>query len=85
MLLLACQILATCAPLPPSGPGLHIDPLPANVAAPCPRPETALDLGDWKVISGWLGTELIKCSSKQAVAVDAYVAVAAAVNSATPK
>jgi hypothetical protein len=55
------------------------------VAAPCPRPETALDLGDWKVISGWLGTELIKCGSKQAVAVDAYVAVAAAVNSATPK
>lgn len=80
MLLLASQILATCALSLPSGPGLRVDPLPANVAAPCAHPQEALGLGDWKIIAGWLGSELIKCGAKLRADVTAYNAIAAAVN-----
>jgi hypothetical protein len=39
------------------------------VSAPCARPEVFLDAGDWEIIAGRLGSELINCGAKQAAVV----------------
>ena len=53
--------------------------LPQNVETPCERPETYLGAGDWEIIAGRIGDELIACAAEKQVAVDAYNGVAGVV------
>ena len=53
-----------------SGAGkLRIDPAPANVTAPCKRPEDFLQAQDWEIIAGRIGDELIDCGQKHSLLV----------------
>jgi len=56
-----------------------VNRLPQNVETPCERPETYLGAGDWEIIAGRIGDELIACAAEKQVAVDAYNGVAGVV------
>lgn len=71
-------VLTACGVSAPSS-HLRLEPLPPNIAAPCRRPETFLDAGDWELIAGRMGAELILCGQKQRAAVDAAQAASAAI------
>lgn len=45
----------------------------AALTAACPRPERHLRAGDWEVIAGRVGVDLIRCGQEKA-ALAAYVA-----------
>jgi hypothetical protein len=51
---------------------LRIEPLPATVAKTCRHPSSFLGAGDWELIAGRLGDELITCNARRGAAVDAY-------------
>jgi hypothetical protein len=63
--------------------GVRPDPLPANVAAPCPSPASLLSRGgmvaDDEISMGRIGDALISCGREKAVAVTAYNDLAAAI------
>lgn len=67
--------LAACGGFGAVG-GLTAGRLPTNVERPCERPETYLGAGDWEIIAGRIGDELITCSAEKQVAVEAYNQVA---------
>lgn len=66
-----------------SGGGVRLDPLPANIAAPCPHPSTFLRPGartvaDDEIMVGRIGDALIDCEGRRSAAVAAYEAAAKA-------
>lgn len=58
LLLAACNV-STVA-------GVRIDPPPASIAAPCGHPREHLGAGDWELIAGRIGDELIDCRARHA-------------------
>lgn len=56
--------------------GLEIEPLPAEVAAPCPQPGEFLagtgSVADDEITMGRIGDALIACGQQKAAAVAAY-------------
>jgi hypothetical protein len=54
------------------GATARIDPPPTEAAIPCPRPEDFLRAGDWEVIAGRIGDELVACEQRRRLAVEAY-------------
>lgn len=76
---LACLLLTNCSAHDAGGP-VQIDPLPANVAEPCKRPEVYLDAGDWELIAVRIGDELIDCGYKHRIAVEDGRAIREAVS-----
>ena len=65
---------------PKGGGAVQIDPLPANVAEPCARPEAYLGAGDWELIAVRIGDELIDCGHKHRIAVEDGRAIREAVS-----
>ena len=72
----ALLTLAACGGF--SADGVRPDPLPANVAAPCPHPLEVIGgvrggtVGDDEVRMGRLGDALLQCGEEKAIAVTAY-------------
>lgn len=66
-LLSGCLLMTACAGSP--AVGAKMAPLPENVRAPCPGPSAFLDAGDWELMAGRLGDELILCGKKHRAAV----------------
>lgn len=60
------------------GGALRIEPLPAEVAAPCDRPEDYLIVRDWEILAGRIGDALSECGAEKQIAVDGYEGVRAA-------
>lgn len=77
MLFFACLPLTAC--LGSNAAGVRIEPLPASIAAPCPHPSRHLSTGDWEIMAGRLGDDLLACGAKLTAAVKAYEAVREAV------
>jgi hypothetical protein len=67
-LLIAYLALTACGGSNAVG-ALKIEPAPANITAPCKRPEDYLNAKDWEIIAGRIGDELIDCGAKQAALV----------------
>ena len=72
----ALLTLAACGGL--NAVGVRSDPLPVNVAAPCPHPLDVIGgvrggtVGDDEVRMGRLGDALLQCGEEKAIAVTAY-------------
>ena len=77
--MLAFPLLMNCS-APERGGPVQIEPLPANVAAPCARPEAYLGAGDWELIAVRIGDELIDCGHKHRIAVEDGRAIREAVS-----
>ena len=67
----AFLLLAACSGSIGAG-DLRIDTLPANVEEDCPPPSRHLGAGDWEIIAGRIGDDLIECAAEKKIAVDAY-------------
>lgn len=64
-------LCAVCLPLTAcdgwkGGGEVRSDPPQAVFAQPCARPEQFLSAGDWELIAGRIGDELIDCEAKRA-------------------
>lgn len=70
----ALSLLTACGGSGGAG-ALRIEPLPAEIAAPCDRPEDYLGVRDWEIMAGRIGDALIECGAEKQVAVDAYANV----------
>lgn len=70
LLLLAALALTACGGLKPGGAQI---PRPdTSLTAPCARPENHLGAGDWEIMAGRIGDDLIRCGQeKEALA--AYI------------
>ncbi len=61
-----------------AGAGLRLDPLPVNVALPCPHPAHVIQtvrndsVGADEIRLGRLGDALLECSAEKEIAVTAY-------------
>ena len=77
--LAAVSALTACTGSKGAGNGLRIEPLPAQVEAPCRHPSEFLGAGDWELIAGRIGDELIACSAEKQIAVDGYNGIRRAV------
>lgn len=71
LLLAACPALTACAG---SGPaGARIEPLPEAGLRPCRPPSDYLPqpgAGDWELIAGRIGDELIRCGAEKSLLID---------------
>lgn len=67
-LLVALPHLTACSGFAGSG-SPNLERLPASIAQRCRRPEEFLGAGDWELIAGRIGSELILCGKKHQVAV----------------
>ena len=73
ILTLAASLLtAACSGSRPGGTGLSVPDLPAQARQECQHPSTMLDAGDWEIIAGRIGDELIRCEGRRALAVQGY-------------
>lgn len=69
--LAACLLTTACGGSKGAG-ALRIEPLPATVTRACRHPSEFLGGGDWEVIAGRLGDELIACGAQLDTAVEAH-------------
>lgn len=76
MLATAGLLLASCGGF--NGAGVRLPDLSADVRAPCPHPSKFIGAGDWELIAGRLGDQLIECGAEKAIAVAASDLVAEA-------
>jgi len=68
LLLVVCPALTACGGSRPAG--VPIEPPPASVMVPCRHPAEFLPAagqGDWELIVGRIGDELIRCGEGKAV------------------
>ncbi|SMP31492.1 hypothetical protein SAMN06265373_1081 [Shimia sagamensis] len=77
--LAVCLLMSACGGSKGVG-ALRIEPLPATVTSSCTDPRAFLRAGDWEIIAGRLGDELISCNGKRGLAVEAYDGVRHALN-----
>lgn len=71
--------LAACSGSMRAGSGLTVADLPAQARQECLHPSAMLAAGDWEIIAGRLGDELIRCENRRALAVQGYDGVRGAV------
>ena len=64
--------LAACSGSGRGGVGLKLPDLPPQARQECPHPSTLLGAGDWEIIAGRLGDELIRCEGRRGLAVQGY-------------
>jgi len=79
--ILMCAVfpaLTACGGLKGGGEGLQIRDLPPAAQQKCQPPASFLNAGDWEIIAGRIGDELIKCENRRDLAVQAYQGVKAA-------
>ena len=76
--ILIAVTLAACSGLTGGGTGVAVSDLPAQARQDCQHPSTMLGAGDWEIIAGRLGDELIRCENRRALAVQGYDGVRAA-------
>jgi len=78
-LLCAAPLLTACGVWSGAGP-IKVPDLPEDVRQPCPHPRDVVrGLGDWEIMAGRLGDELIECGAEKQVGVDGYDGVRGAV------
>lgn len=77
--LAAFLLTAACSGSRPGGSGLVIHDLPTAARQACVDPASVLRAGDWELIAGRLGDELIRCENRRELAVQAYDGVRGAV------
>ena len=83
VLILMCAvfpILAACSGFVGGGTGLNVPDLPAQARQECQHPSVMLGAGDWEIIAGRIGDELIRCEGRRRLAVQGYDGVREAVN-----
>ena len=78
LMFVALPALTACGDLKGGGEGLQIRDLPPAAAQKCQLPASFLNAGDWEIIAGRIGDELIKCENRRGLAVQAYQGVKAA-------
>lgn len=69
MLCIAAHLLTACDGWRGFGAGAQIPAPDASLTSPCARPEAFLDVGDWEIMAGRLGTALIECGAEKAALV----------------
>ena len=72
LMLAVFPILAACADWRGGGTGLSVPDLPAQARQECQHPSTMLGAGDWEIIAGRIGDELIRCEGRRGLAVHGY-------------
>jgi hypothetical protein len=64
MALPALWLLTACDGFAPAG--AHLPPPDAALTAPCAHPSRHLDAGDWEIVAGRIGDDLIACGAAHA-------------------
>jgi hypothetical protein len=73
-LAIAGPLLASCGGF--NAAGVRPPDLSAEVRAPCPHPSKFIGAGDWELIAGRLGDQLIECGAEKVIAIAAIDLVA---------
>lgn len=68
----ACLSLTACAGSNGAGEGLNAPDLEAQARQECLHPSEYLGAGDWEIIAGRIGDELIECEQRRDLAVQAF-------------
>lgn len=72
LMLVVFPALTACDDWRAVGEGLSVPDLPAQARQACTGPAEVLGAGDWEIIAGRLGDELIRCENRRDLAVQGF-------------
>lgn len=73
-------VLTACDGFRSAGEGLEVPDIPENARQECQSPTAFLRAGDWELVAGRMGDELIRCEGRREIAVQGFDAVRDAVS-----